>query len=418
MIPSAPMTVGTLSLGPGKGVRLRTLLLGLLWIAGGPGGVAYAGPAPADLELRYLHGSTRRLGQLVGDRDLSTGAQTPTQSQSRFGIVGTDLGYPFEHRGKIWFLFGDTIGRDRKSDVIGVLDTRHGDDPMRLDFLTGPDGRYLTISPRGVDMGPFNVPVAGIDLDGTAYVIVKTGNGGRGSETMRAVLTRYDDQAQTFTVLREISRRPAGKFLTVAMHEQTGPVQGLPDGGPWVYVWGTGQFRHSDGYLAIVPARAFATGEGTLYYAGLRENGTPIWSPDAAASRPVVDHPTMGDLSVTWVQDLGLWLMVYDSRNPIGILARTATAPWGPWSAASTIVTPKDAVGKLLHVPGRGDHLAWPGAREWGSSREGDRGAPYAPYVVERFTRVNGDKLKIYYLLSTWNPYVVLAMTSEFSVEQ
>jgi hypothetical protein len=45
-------------------------------------------------------------GQLVGDRDLSTGEQTPTQSQSRFGIVGTDLGYPFEHRGEIWFLFG------------------------------------------------------------------------------------------------------------------------------------------------------------------------------------------------------------------------------------------------------------------------------------------------------------------------
>lgn len=110
--------------------------------------------------------------------------------------------------------------------------------------------------------------------------------------------------------------------------------------------------------------------------------------------------------------------MAYDSRDPAGILARTAPTPWGPWSAASTIVTPRDAVGKLIHVPGRGDHLAWPEAREWGSSREGDRGAPYAPHVVERFTRVNGDRLKIYYLLSTWNPYVVLAMTSEFTVER
>ena len=30
------------------------------------------------------------------------------QTETRFGLVGTDNGYSFEHAGKLWFLFGDS----------------------------------------------------------------------------------------------------------------------------------------------------------------------------------------------------------------------------------------------------------------------------------------------------------------------
>jgi hypothetical protein len=36
---------------------------------------------------------------------------------------------------------------------------------------------------------------------------------------------------------------------------------------------------------------------------------------------------------------------------------------------------------------------------------------------VERFTKVEGSELDLYYLLSTWNPYVVVLMKSRFNVE-
>jgi hypothetical protein len=47
----------------------------------------------------------------------------------------------------------------------------------------------------------------------------------------------------------------------------------------------------------------------------------------------------------------------------------------------------------------------------------GSRKAIDAPYVVERWTKVKGSELSIYYVLSTWNPYVVILMKSRLHVE-
>jgi hypothetical protein len=41
----------------------------------------------------------------------------------------------------------------------------------------------------------------------------------------------------------------------------------------------------------------------------------------------------------------------------------------------------------------------------------------YVPYVVERWTAVQGSQLDLYYVLSTWNPYVVVLMKSRLRVE-
>jgi len=43
-------------------------------------------------------------------------------------------------------------------------------------------------------------------------------------------------------------------------------------------------------------------------------------------------------------------------------------------------------------------------------------GGAYAPYVIERWTKLQGSELNIYYVLSTWNPYVVM-MKSRLHVE-
>ena len=44
-------------------------------------------------------------------------------------------------------------------------------------------------------------------------------------------------------------------------------------------------------------------------------------------------------------------------------------------------------------------------------------GGGYAPYVVERWTKLDGADLNIYYVLSTWNPYVVVLMRSRLRVD-
>jgi hypothetical protein len=44
------------------------------------------------------------------------------------------------------------------------------------------------------------------------------------------------------------------------------------------------------------------------------------------------------------------------------------------------------------------------------------RGGAFAPSMIERFTEVKNDKLSIYYTLSTWNPYTVVKMRSDFTI--
>ncbi|MBI4952034.1 MAG: hypothetical protein HY908_08370 [Myxococcales bacterium] len=45
------------------------------------------------------------------------------------------------------------------------------------------------------------------------------------------------------------------------------------------------------------------------------------------------------------------------------------------------------------------------------------RGTVYAPFVVERWTRLEGDTLRIYFTLSLWNPYVVLLMRADLALD-
>lgn len=62
-------------------------------------------PAPA---IRYVEGSTQKVCQLTGEMDKEYNTPTINQTETRFGLVGNDLGYSFERNGKLFFLFGDS----------------------------------------------------------------------------------------------------------------------------------------------------------------------------------------------------------------------------------------------------------------------------------------------------------------------
>ncbi len=380
------------------------------------------GQPPAQLPtVRHVVGSTVKLEQLVGDVDKERHQDTRGQSYSRYQIEGTDLGYSFEHAGRATFLFGDTMGRlDAALDTIAVTDASDPEAGVRLDFLTEGD-RYLTIRPPGITMGPFEVPVSGIELGGQTYVVVKTNHSmDKDNPTDMTVLTRWTPPA-SFQPLRTISRLPSGRFSKISLHLQTAEAPGLPTGGPWVLMWGTGIYRASDAYLAIIPAAHFEDGQGTLYFTAVDATGAVTWSPREADARPVVQDGTMGDLSVTWCKDLGLWLMTYDRRNPGGIAFQCARTPWGPWSAQEIVFDARrdHAIGKFIHDSNApaDDGLAGPVIGKGRNKPGAVHGGHYAPYVVERWTKAQNGKLAIYYVMSTWNPYVVVLMKSAFTVQ-
>jgi hypothetical protein len=55
-------------------------------------------------------GRSQKVCQLTGDSDFQNRHETKNRTESRFRVAGTDLGYPFEHDGRLHFLFGDTAG--------------------------------------------------------------------------------------------------------------------------------------------------------------------------------------------------------------------------------------------------------------------------------------------------------------------
>jgi len=120
-------------------------------------------------------------------------------------------------------------------------------------------------------MGAFEVPVAGISISGQVYVAVST-NHSENRWTDRSVLTRFTLPAN-FQPLRTISQLPDGHFVKMSLHIESATIAGLPPGGPFVFVWGTGPYRKSDAYLSIVPASQFENGKGTRYFAGLDSGG-------------------------------------------------------------------------------------------------------------------------------------------------
>jgi Domain of unknown function (DUF4185) len=375
---------------------------------------------PAIPVISYLPGSTVKLEQLNGEEDKQLHQPTLSQTFTRYGIQGSDLGYSFEHQGLVYFLFGDTVGKlDKALDSIASTDAVDPEKGVRLDYLM--DGKnYLTVQPPGISMGAFETPIGGISLGDQMYVVVRTNHASDWS-TDRSVLTRFTLPA-TFQPLRTISQSPAGRFLTQSLQIQSGPIPGLPAGGPFVFIWGTAFYRKSDAYLLIVPVANFETGQGTCYFGGLDANGLAAWSPNEAEAVAVVKNGTMGDISVTWCQALNLWLMTFDSRPPApaGIQFCYSKTPWGPWSAAQTIFNDvrDGALGKFIHDPKikPDDGLEGPVIGAGQSDPAAVKGGTYAPYVVERWTKVQGQELDLYYVLSTWNPYVVMLMKSRMQI--
>ncbi len=373
--------------------------------------------------LRYMPGSSIKIEQLIGEWDKERHQPTLSRTFTRYRIAGTDLGYSFSHKGRTYFLFGDTVGAlDHALDTIATTGASNPEHGVRLDFLTAHGRPYLTIQPPGISMGGFEVPVGGISLDGRIYVVVRT-NHSAGFSTDRSVLTQFMPPS-TFRPLRTISQAPAGRFLTMSMHIEPGQVAGLPAKGPFVLIWGTGRYRRSDAYLSVVPKAGFETGWGTRYFAGLNAAGLPVWSANEQDAKPIVRNGTMGDVSVTWCADLRLWLMTYDSRHPAiqGIEFSYSRTPWGPWSTPQLLFNARrdGALGKFIHDPSirPDDGLAGPVIGKGQRNPRGVLGGAYAPYIVERWTRVKGSDLNLYYTLSTWNPYVVVLMKSRFEVQR
>ena len=91
--------------------------------------------------------------------------------------------------------------------------------------------------------------------------------------------------------------------------------------------------------MGRVPLDQIGTRSAYEFYAGLSAQQEPIWQSDI--TKAVSIFPTAGPnsgLTITWNSYLGQWVAVYAPVPSSGnIVARTAPAPYGPWSAEMTL---------------------------------------------------------------------------------
>jgi uncharacterized protein DUF4185 len=367
--------------------------------------------------ISVVPGSVRKVCQLTGERDRQWNTDAYNRTESRFGLVGTDLGSSFEHDGRLWFLFGDTWPDEEGGDSVAWTTDRFPEPGVRLHFASS-GGRFTcprvsTADGRRVSSRFFEVPTAGFSANGHMYVVRTTDHYREaGREVMgRSVLTRAVNGDPTrLTCLYDLSVvRGGGRFVNVSCVVREEGLPGLPFGGPALLAWGSGRYRASDAYLACIPLASVENEDSWQFSCGIdSRSARPIWSEDERDALALFPHPEIGELSVAWNAPLGLWLMLYNAGSPRGINARVAPDPWGPWSEPVVVVDPRGpgiGYGAFMHVADAPDGLSDPG-------REHEWGGEYGPYVIDRYTRaVPGGRAAVYFVVSTWNPYNVVELT-------
>lgn len=360
-----------------------------------------------------------KICQLVGEYDRERKQYTQNRTYSRYRLRSTDLGSPFRFGNRTYILFGDTqgaVGGDR--DAIAYTTDTIPDHGLSLNFIHDSRGNYKPVTIPGIEQGAYDVPMAGLEVNGKMYVYATTGHTatvGMG----RSVIARSDDSGHTFHLLYTFSSL---HFINVSVIKTEAVRWQLFPGnmkGKVLVFFGTGAYRRSDVYLACQPAKDIENPGAIRYFAGIGQNGNPRWSKNEQMSAPLFDQPEVGELSVTYNNYIDRWILLYNAGNPRGINMRTSQYPWGPWTKAQVIFNPWSDSGycHFMHTSWQSKHcdsVMDPG-------RENDWGGEYGPYQYAYFAKGDSTSSKpgttIYFNMSTWNPYTVVLMKAKLELK-
>jgi hypothetical protein len=541
--------------------RVNRLSVAVLLFAGG-GELALADPAV---------GQTIVLGPFTG-----VGASLHPANQAPFPIryYGTDLGWSYEHRGELHFLFGDTAATEKgevieassKSvydDGFGTIDLEEWPDPARITprniplirLGQNPGTTEMSAINPGHAFESFKTPLGGFSngrdefalfyaskpqacrvdgecshgfvcdaglgyvgerpdtdkgltlacIDGTPQCNAGTlfdaaGNpvsdsgfcadrsSGAWADTevgrisgialKNLVSIRSTSDPRRYTTIREwmtskfanVTPRTVADFVPArgsGRDRQDYRIAAGSGRNQRVFLWGRPGFvgvarrgRPLGLYFAYADMPAGSDARFELnYYTGTNGEGIPQFSRNERDAAPVdLDsrrdgiqtdelHDVVDQMSVSWVEPLGRWLMLYGGGminlpTPIapqcGVLEffarseckdvvigngavrmRTAGDPWGPWSPPQEVLIGGDpaksppegqyAPGGVLHHPDCvgstcAPHTAWDGVnpREYGFL--------YGVNIIEQWTTPAGKGVDIIWNASTWDPYRVVLL--------
>jgi hypothetical protein len=417
--------------------------------------------APDTFGVQRL-GPPQKVDQLLGDLDRQYSPPQPThlRTESTVGLLGADLGYPVLHQGKLFLFFADGLTptyderRPKDSDLLATVDAPTPGQPLDLQFLTDPSGRWQPLTLDGVPQGSNHVPVSGFS-DGQRlwlfYYVDPTLSGGGGGYQKLSVQT---DPGRFQTVVDV----PIEMEFTVPRVVATSSVPSLPSDWPdaqTLAMWG--RSHTSPPTLAVAPLSGVGDLSTWRYYAPFAGDGP--WSPHVEESAQIYTaqdgYDCRGPFSVVPLPPMQRWVIL-ERCVPSFIHMRVAESILGPWSPPITLVDSvgEGGAGTFMHKgcdptapPGDAkacvDANVTPGAccdytfGKYGYMDHGelvaptddpgeafvgrtmtDDSRPYAPFVVEPMTTWDAPSstATVYFLMSTSNPYTVMTMSARLSL--
>jgi hypothetical protein len=270
------------------------------------------------------------------------------------------------------------------------------------------------------------------------------------SETAPAAFEREHPLGPITRLPSDLAGMPSGfVYVTAAppghvrVPRELGPTMPGQKPKAFVPVFGVARYRLSIPYLALAPQDTFADPATWMFYAGQSSGGAPKfvtraewenghdatgeWMPPKGAELYAggvidnVDEHCVGEHSVTYNSALRTWLLVYNCGPRVE--ARTAPDPWGPWSAPTKLISMFDPAVVCMLIMNGMTGCGPSKSNFWQFTGQNPPGFFYAPFPMERFTEdltpadaVGTRTAKIYWLVSTWNPYQVIVMESKLQI--
>lgn len=281
--------------------------------------------------------------------------------QQTNGWIGADADYSvrLSPERTLW-LFDDTwVGSIRDGKRIhpiminNSVAIQQGDrDTGRLRFVFGHDGdgRPASLIAPADRRGWF-WPEAGAVVGKRLYIFLsqveKTGAGGAFGfhfigQSLGIVSNPQDDPTLWKVEQRKI---PFSEFTS---RRELAFGAAVLRQGDYLYIYATERdLQSSDRSRHLVIARAPLATVGDFSFWRFYVEGQ--WEMNSAKPSPLIDHAAT-ECSVSYLAALNRYILVYTENGLSShILARTAVAPWGPWSEAATVYTcPEMSWGKRI----------------------------------------------------------------------
>lgn len=303
-----------------------------------------------------------------------TGPDSINQTDTRWGVDGTDLGHSFVSGDAIYMVFGDTFGpgnTDWRSNVAAVITDDDPTDGLTFDRMIEdiPGHAKELISPNDVEGFEVTViPTNGIAIGDRLVLhymaVYHWGNPGHW-DLSQSGLAYSDDAGETWTVDPNAVWPGDSHFGQVAFVEE----------GDYVYLFGIPGGRFGGVALARVEPEQILNLDAYEYW-----DGSDWVRGDATAAVEILPAP-VGELSVRWNSYYGKWLMMYLNENKYAIVLRTADCLAGPWDEERTVTTG-------LENP-----------------------QLYAPFMLPKWN----DGPEIYFTMSLFGPYNVNLMATSLT---